>query len=302
MIIAQIILTMAAFLFFSFHAPRAGGDNDLKLLLEKSVPTETGQKLRVDAVAGSVKITSWEKNEVYVKIYGNDEAEENLDFEISPDASGVKVDALKKSGVNGLHNLNLRFEISVPRNYNVKVSTGGGSVNLTDQHGNVDVSTKGGSVSLGTINGDVDVSTAGGSISVKGNTGSLKLSTAGGSIKAEDFNGNVDASTAGGSIHLTGSNGKVKASTAGGNIHFDYTGKNMGIELSTMAGQISLDLPSDFDADADLSTMVGKIKCDFTSEEQNKSKTFSSLKTKFNGGGEPLKCSTMAGNIKVSKK
>ena len=66
-----------------------------------------------------------------------------------------------------------------------------------------------------------------------------------------------------------------------------------------MAGQISLDLPSDFDADVDLSTMVGKIHCDFngTSAKGN-----SNLKTTFNSGGEPLKCSTMAGNIKVTKK
>ena len=300
MIIAQIILTMAAFLFFSFQtAPRAGGDNDLKLLLEKSVPTETGQKLRVDVVAGNVKVTSWEKNEVYVKVYGNDEAEENVDFEISPDASGVKVEALKKSGVHNLHSISLKFEIKVPLNYRVSVSSGGGNVTMTDQNGDVDVSTKGGNVSLGRINGDIDVSTAGGNINVKGNTGTLKLSTAGGNINAGEFNGSVEVSTAGGNIHLTGSDGKVEASTAGGNIHFDYTGKNMGVDLSTMAGQISLDLPSDFDADADLSTMVGKIKCDFNGSS---SKGTSNLKTKFNNGGEPLKCSTMAGNIKVTKK
>jgi DUF4097 and DUF4098 domain-containing protein YvlB len=299
MVLAQIILTMTAFLFFSFQTPRAGGDNDLKLLLEKSVPAETGQKLRVDVVAGNVKVTSWDKNEVYVKVYGNDEAEENLDFEISPDASGVKVEALKKSGVHNLHELSLKFEINVPRNYRVSVSSGGGNVTMTDQDGDVDVSTKGGNVSLGMINGNVDVSTAGGNIHVKSNTGTLKLSTAGGNVNASGFNGNVDVSTAGGNIHLTGSNGKVEASTAGGNIHFDYTGKNMGVDLSTMAGQISLDLPSDFDADVDLSTMVGKIRCDFNGSS---AKGTSNLKTTFNNGGEPLKCSTMAGNIRVNKK
>jgi DUF4097 and DUF4098 domain-containing protein YvlB len=299
MVLAQIILTMTAFLFFSFQTPRAGGDNDLKLLLEKSVPAETGQKLRVDVVAGNVKVTSWDKNEVYVKVYGNDEAEENVDFEISPDASGVKVEALKKSGVHNLHELSLKFEINVPRNYRVSVSSGGGNVTLTDQDGDVDVSTKGGNVSLGMINGNVDVSTAGGNIHVKSNTGTLKLSTAGGNVNASGFNGNVDVSTAGGNIHLTGSNGKVEASTAGGNIHFDYTGKNMGVDLSTMAGQISLDLPSDFDADVDLSSMVGKIRCDFN---DTNAKGTSNLKTTFNKGGEPLKCSTMAGNIKVTKK
>jgi DUF4097 and DUF4098 domain-containing protein YvlB len=299
MVIMKLILTIMAFSAMAFQAPRAGGDNELKVLLEKSLPTQTGQKLRVDAYAGTVKITSWSKNEIYVKISGNSEAEDNLDFEVSPDESGVKVDALKKSAVQGIHNLTLKFEISVPLDYNVKVTTGGGNVTLTDLNGTVDISTKGGNVSLGKIDGSVDVSTAGGNISVDANTGRLKLSTAGGNINAEKFDGDVDASTAGGNIHLTGSNGKVEASTAGGNIHFDYSGKNMGVDLSTMAGQISLDLPSDFAADVDLTTMVGKIRCDFNG---NSAKGTSNLKTTFNNGGEPLKCSTMAGNIKVSKK
>jgi DUF4097 and DUF4098 domain-containing protein YvlB len=299
MILTKIILTVMGFSLLAFQAPRAGGDDDLKVLMEKSLPTETGQKLRVDAYAGTVKITSWSKNEVYVKISGNSEAEENLDFEVNPDASGIKVNASKKTGAHGIHNLSLKFEISVPLDYSVKVSTGGGNVTLTDLNGTVDISTKGGNVSLGKINGSVDVSTAGGNISVSANTGKLKLSTAGGNINAGKFDGDVEVSTAGGNIHLTGSNGKVDGSTLGGNIHFDYSGKNLGVDLSTMAGQISLDLPPDFAANVDLSTMVGKIRCDFNG---NEAKGNANLKTTFNNGGEVLKCSTMAGNIKVTKK
>jgi DUF4097 and DUF4098 domain-containing protein YvlB len=299
MLLTKIILSVLVFSVLAFQAPRAGGDNDLKVLLEKSLPTQTGEKLRVDAYAGTVKITSWSKNEVYVKISGNSDAEDNLDFDVSPDASGVKVNAQKKSGVHGIHNLSLKFEISIPLDYNVKVTTGGGNVTLTDLNGTVEISTMGGNVSLGKISGSVDVSTSGGNINVDANTGKLKLSTAGGNIKTDKFEGDVDVSTAGGNIRLTGSNGKVDGSTAGGNIHLDYSGKNMGVDLSTMAGQISLDLPSDFAADVDLTTMVGKIRCDFNG---NSAKGTSNLKTTFNSGGEPLKCSTMAGNIHVTKK
>lgn len=296
----NFILILITLFAFSFQGSKFSGDDDIKLLFEKSLPTEKGQKLRVDTQAGNIKITSWDKNEVQVKIYGSAEIENSFEFEVGTDASGVKVNGSKKAGARDPNNITVKYEISVPLDYSVKVSTGVGNVTLTDQNGTVEISTKGGNVSLGNVTGDIDVSTAGGNIIVSKNKGMLKLSTAGGNIKAKNFSGNVDASTAGGSINLTGSNGKVEGSTAGGSISLDYTGKNYGIDLSTMAGQISVDLPPDFDADADLSTMVGKVKCDFyTSGEKNKS---SNLQTKINNGGEPLRCSTMAGNINISKK
>lgn len=291
---------LVSFSILSFQHPEAGGNGDLKLLVDKTLPAQTGQKLTVDTYAGNVKITNGTVNEVTVKIYGSSNAEEKLDFDVSSESNGIKVKVTKKSGLNNLHDLDLKFEITVPLDYNVKVTTGGGNVSLTSLNGDVNVNTMGGNVSLGNIKGDIDISTAGGNISVEQNTGKLKLSTAGGNIKAEKFDGTVDASTAGGNINLTGSNGKVEGSTAGGNIHLDYTGKNNGIDLSTMAGQISLSLPADFDADADLSTMTGRIRCDFYNAEGTKK--FSTLQTKFNNGGEPLKCSTMAGDIKVTKK
>jgi DUF4097 and DUF4098 domain-containing protein YvlB len=295
----KFFLPMIALTFFASAISNAQGD-DLKLLLEKSLPTQSGQKLTVDAFAGNVKITSWGKNEVAVKIYGNSKAEDNLRFEVTPDASGIKVDASKKTSDKHLNNISLKLEISAPFDYSVKVSTGGGNVTLTDQNGSVEISTMGGNVSLGKIKGDIDISTAGGNISVDENTGKLKLSTAGGNITAKNFSGNVDVSTAGGNLKLTGSGGKVSGSTAGGNIKLDYSGKNYGIDLSTMAGQITLDLPADFDADADLTTMVGKIKNDFDNSTGAKGNV--NMKGKINNGGEPLKCSTMAGDIRLSKK
>ncbi len=300
MVLSQIILTMTAFLFFAFQSPRAGGDSDLKLLLDKTLPTQTGQKLDVDLYSGSVKITNNASNDVTVKIYGNDNAEENVTFDVTSNESGVIVKSDKKEGVKNLKNVNIRVEIGVPANYNVKVKTGGGSVSLTALTGSVEVNTSGGSVSLGSITGDIDVSTAGGSISVEQNTGMLKLETAGGSIKAKKFEGSVDVSTAGGSIQLTGSNGKVEGNTAAGSIHVDYTGKNYGIDLNTMAGTISVDLPADFDANADLTTMTGKIHNDFDNTNGAKGKV--TMKGKINNGGETLKCSTMAGSINLNKK
>jgi hypothetical protein len=68
-----------------------------KLIREKSIQTQPGQTLTVDASGADIFVQSWDKNEAYVKIYGNQKAEDKMHFEIEKTGDGVKVVAKKKS-------------------------------------------------------------------------------------------------------------------------------------------------------------------------------------------------------------
>ena len=120
-------------------ADNGGADNGQKLLLEKSFPTESGERLKFNGYAGNVKICCWHKNEVKIKIYGSSEAGKYLNFVVSSDELGIRIAALKKAGIENAMNLSLRYEISVPSDYYVKVSTGG-NVIIEDQNGPVEIS------------------------------------------------------------------------------------------------------------------------------------------------------------------
>jgi DUF4097 and DUF4098 domain-containing protein YvlB len=273
--------------------------NDLKLLLDKTVQTEPGKLLDLNTIAGDINITVSDRNEANVKIYGNDNAEQSIVFTADNSSEGIKVDGTKKENEK-IKDVQVRIEVTLPVSYNMKMNTGGGEVVVTGSNGSINFNTAGGNVRIDKTVGDIDGSTAGGNVTISDARGKLKFSTSGGNISVSGAEGNIDISTAGGNISLSGSNGSIKASTAGGNISLDYTGENMGIDLSTAAGKIKAELPADFNADADISTMVGKIKCDFASAET--SKLFSNLKTKFNSGGKLFKCSTAAGDIIINKK
>lgn len=273
-------------------------DDDLKLLQEKTLPTESGKTLTLSSSAGAVNIITGTTNELSVKIYGNENAESSFTFNTYTADNGIKVDGQKKSGDIG--SIKIRFDITVPLNYNLDIYTGGGEISVNGINGNSKVSTSGGKIEISKTNGNIDASTMGGKIILSDNTGNSDVSTSGGKIEAYNFNGNISASTQGGSINLTGQNGSVKAYTGGGSIELDYSGVNKGIDISTMGGSIKVNLPSDFDADADVSTMVGKIKCEFAQPEKGMVSSY--IKTKFNNGGEPFKCSTMAGSITIIKK
>lgn len=274
--------------------------DDARLLFEKTISTESGKELITSLVAGGIEISTWDKNEVNVKVYGNDEAEEKIIFTAEQTSTGVKVEGKQKDQKN-FRNLTIRVEIVVPKSYDLKLYSSGGNLSVKDITGKIETNTSGGNIKIDNTAGNLEAYTAGGNVSISISSGDIKVSTSGGKITVDDFNGNVDVSTAGGDIVLEGKNGKIDASTAGGSIKLDYTGKNMGIDMSTLGGNITASLPGDFDADADIGTLAGKIACDFA-KVQKDNHVSSYVRAKFNNGGETFKCTTSAGNITVTKK
>ena len=274
--------------------------DDARLLFEKTISTASGKELITSLVAGGIEISTWDKNEVNVKVYGNDEAEEKIIFSAEETSTGVKVEGKQKDSKN-FKNLTIRVEIVVPKNYDLKLYSSGGNLTVKDITGKIETNTSGGNIKIDNTTGNLEAYTAGGNVAISISSGDIKVSTSGGKISVDDFNGNVDVSTAGGDIVLDGKNGKIDASTAGGSIKLDYEGKNLGVDMSTLGGNINASLPGDFDADADIGTLAGKITCDFA-KVQKDNHVSSYIRAKFNNGGETFKCTTSAGNITVTKK
>src|SRR5438876_6281582 len=73
---------------------------DLRQIYEKSVETESGRTLTASSVAGDIEISTWDKNEVEVKVMGNDEAERKLLFDAYKTDEGVKIDCGQKKQNN----------------------------------------------------------------------------------------------------------------------------------------------------------------------------------------------------------
>ncbi len=74
-----------------------GKDVNEKLLLEKNFPSQSGEKLAVEVVAADVVVTTWNRNEVSVKIYGDEDALEKVDITAEKSGEGVFIEIEKKS-------------------------------------------------------------------------------------------------------------------------------------------------------------------------------------------------------------
>lgn len=238
---------------------------DKKVIKEKSFQISPGKKLNIEADGGDIIVTTWSRSEVYVKIIGNDKAADKFDFSFNATSEEITITAEKKSGWSWFSNINLKFEIKVPENFNINANTSGGD------------------------------------IKVGGVNGGIYLKTSGGDIWGDRFEGNFFAKTSGGDINIFCKNAKIEASTSGGDIDLEYTGINQGIELKTSGGDIDVKIPEDFDAKAELKTSGGDVDCNLTLSNVSKLSE-SKIDANINKGGKPLIAITSGGDISVYKK
>lgn len=277
-------------------------DEKLKVIHDKTFSISPGNDFKLDASSGDILISSWNKNEVHVKILGNDKAKEKVEFNFNESSDMIEVEAKYDwSLFMFVKGVKLRFEIKVPNEFNIDAVTSGGDIKLQNVKGKVITKTSGGDISVTDLNGKIEVSTSGGDISCSNILGDVNLSTSGGDIKANKFSGTLEVSTSGGDIQLIGSDSKISGTTSGGDISLDYSGQNQGIELNTSGGDISVKLPKDFNASANISTLGGDLKIDFTGNNAVKISS-SKFEADINNGGNSLILKTSGGDIVVKKK
>jgi DUF4097 and DUF4098 domain-containing protein YvlB len=275
----------------------------LKVLHEKTFHISSGKELKLDASVGDVMITTWNQDEVYIKVLGNEKAEDKMTFDFNANENVVEVIARKEGWFSnwfGSSGISLRFEIKVPERFNNKVSTSGGDIKLADVIGATYLKTSGGDLWIRNTEGELKASTSGGDITLDGNRGNLSVSTSGGDINAKNFDGDLYASTSGGDIKLKGTNSKIDAETSGGDIYLEYWGKNKGVDLSTSGGDIYIKVPTDFNANIKLTTSGGDVSTEIGVNNVRKISSHK-LEGELNKGGLPIRATTSGGDIVVSK-
>jgi len=219
--------------------------------LRKKFGVSPGGKLVVEADRGSIEVTAKGEETVDIQVFREvtrasaAKAEEVFaahEITFEQEGSQVVVRAKYKKEWQGWRvwgpNLQVRYQIAVPKQFNLDLKTAGGSITLPDLTGDARARTAGGSIKSGAIDGQVWAATAGGNIHVVGATKSIEVDTAGGSIQVGHAGGSVTAETSGGSITITKAREQIRAKTAGGGIRIEEAGA--GVKADTAGGSIAI--------------------------------------------------------------
>lgn len=246
-------------------------------------------KVRVQTDDGAVRVSTGDIKQVEVRVvYDGYKLDRDLRVTTEQSGDGVEVAAktIGKWGFNwGVNHRNLRVEVHMPKDADLEVTTGDGSVQADS------------------INGNLQVSTGDGHISVQGAQGNIRLHTGDGHIEARGLDGKVDASSGDGHIDLEGRFDLLSIKTGDGSVTARARGGSKvqsGWNIHTGDGSVDLVLPGDLQANIDASTHDGHISLEIPVTVEG-SLSSSQIRGKMNGGGQSITVRTGDGSIHLNK-
>ncbi|MBD3224651.1 MAG: DUF4097 family beta strand repeat protein [Caldithrix sp.] len=220
--------------------------------LEKRIQIDNQKALQLKNINGNIEINSWDRPEIEIlafkKAHGSSERKVKRllqEIEITIDRSGetIIVETLlphqkeeSRGFFSALFNIGdygtaVRFELKVPSQFDLKIASTNGNLEISGCQGQHDFSTTNGNISAKALKGEVDCQSTNGRIEAEllefNNGASIDCKTTNGSIYLTlpaDVRADVNAKTTNGSIDLAypekvihdQSRNSIKASINGG--------------------------------------------------------------------------------------
>jgi Putative adhesin len=273
----------------------------------KSFVVSGRANVRVETNDGSVRVTTGDSKQVEFRV-SYQAYQLGKDLRVDAHQDGDKVELMARAtghwGITWGHNSRgLHIEVRMPREADLQVETGDGSVQAESINGTVNVHTGDGSVKAYSLSGTIDLHTSDGSITAENLKGDMRLRTGDGSIEARQLDGKVEADSGDGHIRIAGRFDALNVKTGDGSVDTRVLpGSKMVTSwaIRTGDGSVDLVLPSDFQTNIDASTGDGHISLGIPVTIEGTFKN-SEMHGKMNGGGQLLTIHTGDGSIRLSK-
>jgi hypothetical protein len=254
----------------------------------RSFPVSGRPVIHVDTNDGRVTLTTWDKPEIGVHISTRG-WHIGSHFNVTAEQKGQDVYIEGKVtpsfgmmfGVYWAH-----IDISLPRQSDIDIRTGDGSVDV------------------GPLEGDIRVWTGDGHIVARELKGGITLHTGDGGIDASDLDGRLDASSGDGHIAVRGRFETLNLESGDGRITADAvegSALKSGWSLHTGDGGLTLRVPVSLKADLEASTGDGSISVDMPVQIEGMYKPSRHLHGQLNGGGPLLRLRSGDGSIRLER-
>ena len=126
----------------------------------------------------------------------------------------------------------------------------------------------------------------------------VRFETCNGKVLANGFQGALSGDAVNGSIELADLEGPTSASTVNGSVRLSFKGPFKKSRVETVNGSIDIAFDKTSAISYDLETVNGRIEGDFALAVEGKFGP-KEARGKLNGGGEPLRCETVNGTIRL---
>jgi DUF4097 and DUF4098 domain-containing protein YvlB len=260
--------------------------------IDTTVQVERGQRLEVNAFAGEIAVTAWNRDAVRVEA----DAEGPSGVEIDRNATTVSVRTSGRRGPPSGVNLRISAPAWMPLDLsgvNTEIVVAGTRAAIAAETVHGDVSAKGGEglVVLRSVQGGVSLTGAKGRLEVHSVNADVEVSASAGEVTAETVNGDVSLSR----VDAT----SVTATSLNGDVAYDGPIRNNGrYALSTHNGDVTVSVAEGTSASVSVSTFNGEFASAFpvTLTETRKGKRFSFT---LGGGSAQVTLESFQGSIEL---
>jgi len=261
---------------------------------ERTFTTTGVPEVHLTTFDGSIRVQSWDRDEVLIEIEKRGPTEEALkSIEVVAEQNGsrIQVEARRPSGSDaffgiGIHtSRSARITATVPRASNLVARSGDGTIRIERVNGRSELRTGDGSVKGSELKGEVVVHTGDGSIAL------------------QDIEGAVDLTTGDGGVSVSGVLEGVQVSTGDGSVTVradESSAMTRDWSIGSDDGTVVLYLPRGFGADLDAHTQDGRISSDLEVQMTVSGKlNRQTLRGQLGEGGRSLRIRSGDGSIRL---
>ena len=256
---------------------------------DRSFPVTGRPALVLRADDAGVSVDTWDRAAVGIRVTTRGWSIPDRDVVVEVAQSGDQVRCEVRERPHwGFFVLNVRsihVDVRLPREADVDLSTGDGSVTLAP------------------LAGEILVHTGDGAIEAEGLRGQVTLTTGDGHIEATALDGALVARSGDGRIRLDGRFDRLEVGTSDGGVEaVAREGSRLASawDLHSGDGSVTLRVPATLRADLDLRTGDGRLVVDLPVEVRGELGR-RSLNGRLNGGGLPLRVRSGDGSIRLER-
>ena len=267
--------------------------------VDQKRPAPADGTVSIENMAGSVKVTGWERAEVQVR--GTVGAGGELSFEGSGKRTHIEIE--------GEHNpmgIKSDLEVFVPAASAVEIEGFQATISVSGVTGSVKAETVNGGITqvggakhveLQSVNGNVDVTKA---------AGRVKAESVNGGVALHDVSGELEASTVNGQLQVVGgSYERAQLESVSGPVRFEAgLGSRATLSIETVSGQVDLLLAAATSAEFAVSSFSGHITNELGPAAQKQGKWTPQTELSFTtgSGGARVTIETLSGGVNIRKR
>ncbi len=268
--------------------------------VDQKLPAAADGKVSIENMAGSVRVTGWDRAEVQVK--GTLGADGELSFGGPEKQLHIEVEAEHGNPMG----IKSDLEVFVPAGSSVSIEGFQATISVTGVTGSVSAETVNGSITQTGGAKSVDLQSVNGAIEVTKASGRIQAEAVNGTVTVRDASGEIEASTVNGKLQVTGGSfDRASLESVAGGIRFEAgLSPRATLSVETVSASVDLLLAAGLGAEFSVSTFSGEITNELgpTAERSSKWTPQKELVFTTGSGGVRITVETLSGGVHIRKR